>query len=170
MPLRWSKKLLITFKIMWKGDGYERAEYLKSLKIFKEFGEKNYWYTRNLPSEPECVCLHDNIKIATGVYFCTHDIFHMVLNDDQELLKRLEDKGGEKYVRHVGDIEIFDNVFIGANSTIMYNVKIGPNAIVAANSVVVKDVPEGIVVGGNPARVIGLFDDVVKKRIEESLL
>ena len=36
----------------------------------------------------------------------------------------------------------------------MYGVKIGPNAIVAANSVVTKDVPEGAVVGGNPAKVI----------------
>jgi len=37
----------------------------------------------------------------------------------------------------------------------LYNVKIGPNAIVAAGSVVTKDVPEGCVVGGNPAKVIG---------------
>lgn len=42
--------------------------------------------------------------------------------------------------------------------------KIGPNAIVAAGSVVVKDVPEGTVVGGNPARVIGSFWDVKEKR------
>ena len=39
-----------------------------------------------------------------------------------------------------------------------------PNAIVAAGSVVVKDVPEGTVVGGNPARVIGSFWDVKEKR------
>lgn len=42
--------------------------------------------------------------------------------------------------------------------------KIGPNAIVAAGSVVVKDVPEGAVVGGNPAKVIGSFWDVKEKR------
>lgn len=46
----------------------------------------------------------------------------------------------------------------------MYNVKIGSNVIVAANSVVVHDVPDGVVVGGNPAKIIGDFEDIIKKR------
>lgn len=50
----------------------------------------------------------------------------------------------------------------------MYGVKIGPNAIVAANSVVTKNVPEGAVVGGNPARIIGSYDVIMKKRAEFS--
>ena len=53
---------------------------------------------------------------------------------------------------------------IGADSTIMYDVKICPNAIIAAGSVVTKDVPEGTIVGGNPAKVIGKFEDFVIKR------
>lgn len=51
----------------------------------------------------------------------------------------------------------------------MYGVKIGPNAIIAANSVVTKDVPEGVVVGGNPAKIIGKYEDVEKKRYNYSL-
>jgi acetyltransferase-like isoleucine patch superfamily enzyme len=43
---------------------------------------------------------------------------------------------------------------IGANSTILPGVKIGRNALIGAGSVVTKDVPEGAVVVGNPARVI----------------
>lgn len=41
---------------------------------------------------------------------------------------------------------------------------IGPNAIVAAGAVVCSDVPEGKVVGGVPAKVIGEFDGIRKKR------
>lgn len=71
-------------------------------------------------------------------------------------------RGGYPY--KTGSIEIFDNCFIGARSIIMYDVKIGPNAIVAAGSVVTKDVPEGMVVGGNPAKVISTVENVARKR------
>ena len=40
---------------------------------------------------------------------------------------------------------------------------IGPNAIIAAGSVVTKDVKPGTVVGGNPARVIGDFQKLKEK-------
>ena len=50
----------------------------------------------------------------------------------------------------------------------MPNVKIGPNVIVAAGAVVTKDVPPGTIVAGVPAKIIGNFDDIVARRIEES--
>jgi len=43
---------------------------------------------------------------------------------------------------------------IGANSTLLPGVRVGAEALVGAGSVVVKDVPAGAVVVGNPARVI----------------
>ena len=49
---------------------------------------------------------------------------------------------------------IGDNVSIGANVTIIGDIKIGNNVIIGAGSVVVKDVPDNCVVAGNPARVI----------------
>lgn len=52
----------------------------------------------------------------------------------------------------LGDVVIGDNVMIGANSTILPGVTIGDGAVVAAGSVVHKDVAPGAFVGGNPLR------------------
>lgn len=54
----------------------------------------------------------------------------------------------------LGDVRIGSNVLIGANSTILPGVTIGDGAVVAAGSVVHKDVAPGTFVGGNPLRVI----------------
>ncbi|WP_158736738.1 DapH/DapD/GlmU-related protein [Alteribacillus sp. YIM 98480] len=54
----------------------------------------------------------------------------------------------------IGNVEIGDDVLIGANATILPGVTIGNGAVVAAGSVVHKDVAPGSFVGGNPLRVI----------------
>lgn len=54
-----------------------------------------------------------------------------------------------------GGAVIGNGVRICAGAKVIGNVKIGDNAIIGANAVVVDDVPEGAVVGGVPARVIG---------------
>ena len=46
------------------------------------------------------------------------------------------------------------NAWLGANVTVLAGITIGENAIVAAGSVVTKDVPDNMVVAGSPARVI----------------
>ena len=51
-------------------------------------------------------------------------------------------------------VKICDNVWIGCNSTILKGVTIGEGAVVAAGSVVTKDVPPKTLVGGNPAKII----------------
>lgn len=51
-------------------------------------------------------------------------------------------------------IVIERNVWIAAGVTIIGGVTVGENSVVAAGSVVTKDVPPNILVGGNPARVI----------------
>lgn len=52
------------------------------------------------------------------------------------------------------DIVIRDNVWIGYGAQIMSGVTVGSDSIVGAGAVVTKDVPEGTVVAGVPARVI----------------
>lgn len=51
-------------------------------------------------------------------------------------------------------IQLGDNVWIGGSSVILAGVRIGDNSIVAAGSVVTKDVPANVIVAGNPARLL----------------
>ncbi len=53
-----------------------------------------------------------------------------------------------------GKITVKDKAWIGFNCIVMKGVTIGEGAIVAAGSVVTKDVPDWTIVGGNPAKVI----------------
>ena len=53
-----------------------------------------------------------------------------------------------------GDCEIGSDAWIGVDAIILRNIKIGTGAVVAANAVVTKDVPDFAIVAGVPARVI----------------
>ncbi len=60
---------------------------------------------------------------------------------------------------HPKPIHVKDKVWIGANATILAGVTIGEGAIVAAGAVVTKDVPDKMVVGGVPAKIIKTIED-----------
>lgn len=51
-------------------------------------------------------------------------------------------------------VDIGENVWIGSNVRICKGVTIGDNAIIAANSVVTKDVPKDAIAAGNPAKIV----------------
>jgi acetyltransferase-like isoleucine patch superfamily enzyme len=63
-------------------------------------------------------------------------------------------KNTDRSVIKSAPIVIKDKVWIGFNSIIMKGVTIGEGAIIAAGSVVTKDVPDYAVVGGNPAKIL----------------
>lgn len=67
-----------------------------------------------------------------------------------------------------GDIIIGNDVWIATNVTIMSGVKIGDGAVIAACSVLTKDVPPYTIVGGNPAKQIRkrFSDEVINKLLE----
>lgn len=85
-----------------------------------------------------------------------HDVIHNMLNNHPDM--------GRGYNTLWGRIDIKDNVFIGTNSTILPDVTIGPNAVIAAGSLVNKDVPEGKIVAGVPAKVVGDLSSLAEKR------
>lgn len=61
---------------------------------------------------------------------------------------------------------IEDDVLIGANAVILEGVSVGKGSVVAAGSVVVEDVPEGVVVAGTPAKIIKKVDDKTKDKTQ----
>jgi acetyltransferase-like isoleucine patch superfamily enzyme len=81
-------------------------------------------------------------SIAAGVHLYTHDTVLWAVS-------------GGKAPRRKAAVEIGDCCHIGAQSILLPGVKVGRKSIVAANSLVNKDVPEGFVVAGTPARMIG---------------
>ena len=64
-------------------------------------------------------------------------------------------------------ITIEDDVWIGANSTICAGVTIGQGSVIAAGSVVNKDIPKGVIAGGVPCKVIRNItkDDIIENII-----
>jgi acetyltransferase-like isoleucine patch superfamily enzyme len=56
---------------------------------------------------------------------------------------------------------------IGANSTLLPGVRIGARALIGAGSVVTKSIAPGMIVAGNPARVINEIDNIAVYRPEE---
>lgn len=83
----------------------------------------------------------DNCFIAPGVhiYTATHP------------LNATERISGVEYGKPV---EIGHNVWIGGRAVINPGVTIGDNVVIASGAVVTKDVPDNVLVGGNPARII----------------
>ena len=70
----------------------------------------------------------------------------------------------------VGKIVIKNNVFVGHGAIVLPNVTIGNNVVVAAGAVVNKDVPDGVIVGGIPAKIIGKTEELAKKLQEQTAL
>lgn len=59
-------------------------------------------------------------------------------------------------------IEIGDDVWIGARCQILKGVHIGARSIIAAGSVVTKDIPADVIAGGNPCKVIRILNNKVE--------
>jgi carbonic anhydrase/acetyltransferase-like protein (isoleucine patch superfamily) len=132
--------------------GEEYARFLRERKTFQAQGDFCYIMPTTVFTDPKYVEIGNNVQMATCTVF-GHDGSVGMLNRAYGVV-----------LDAVGPVRLKDNVFIGHNSIIMPNVTIGPNAIVAAGALVTRDVPEGKIVSGVPAKVIGSVDALVAFR------
>lgn len=106
--------------------------------------------------------------IAKGIEFVMNGANHR-MNSVTTYPFNIFGQGWEKFTPTIeqlplkGDTVVGNDVWIGQNVTVMPGVHIGDGAIIAANSVVTKDVPAYCVVGGNPSKII-------RKRFDDTLI
>jgi maltose O-acetyltransferase len=81
---------------------------------------------------------------------------HVDIASDVMIYNSEHDINSETFEAINGPVEIGDYVFIGPRVIILPGVKIGRGAVIAAGAVVTKDVNEGAIMGGVPAKEIGL--------------
>lgn len=101
--------------------------------------------------------LAPHIHVAPGEHYTNFISTHPVLfNPSWRKKLNIEEK--ESYIKNIKKTEvktiIGNDVWIGLNCIIMRGVKIGDGAVIAAGSVVTKDVPPYAIVGGTPAKII----------------
>ena len=107
-------------------------------------------------SEPWLIDIGDRVTIAPGVFFVTHDA-------SSRLFRQNHPEMNQVFGNRFGTIRILENSFIGVNAVLLPNIVIGPNSVVGAGSVVTKSVPPGLVVAGNPARVVCSLTEYVER-------
>lgn len=105
-----------------------------------EIGGGGFTAGNNILIAKERVSIGKNCQIAWGVTISDHD-FHKTYNNGVQNTE-------------TSPVKICDGVWIGMNATILKGVTIGENSIVAAGSVVIKDVPANTMVAGVPARIV----------------
>ncbi|WP_343065483.1 acyltransferase [Arenibacter arenosicollis] len=95
--------------------------------------------------------IHCNTKVTIGSHCMFGPGTKIVDNDSHRISIDINER---RKAPKSNPIIIEDNVWIGMNSLVLKGVCIGKNSIVAAHSVVTKNVPENVLVGGNPAKII----------------
>ena len=152
------KRYFLMAKIFLHKGGYKRAAYLKKKGYFGSQGEHCFFQPWNFGTNPKLIHFGNNVHIASGVTFVNHDVTSYMFS--------YQDKAEYKVRR--GTTVIGDNVFVGAESILLYDVKIGSNVIIGAGSVVSKDIPDNTVAAGVPCRPIGDYFEYKNKIINKS--
>jgi len=137
------------YRAVCRPSGRKWASMLKARGVLYEIGDNCSISPYCVIANPQCVRLGSNVRLAQCMIM-GHDGSVNMINQAYGL--KLDS---------VGPITIRDNVFVGQGAIILQGVVIGPNAIVGAGSVVVRNVKEGDVVSGVPAKPVGRLDMTV---------
>lgn len=130
------------------------------ISVYRKHGMKigngcfiNTW---NFLDECYLIELGNSVWITAGVRIFTH--------------------GGGNILRDIcpnfdcfGKVRIGDNVYIGNNAMIMPGITIGSNVVIGAGSIVTKNVPDGVVIAGNPAKIVGAIEKYREKYLQYNL-
>lgn len=135
----------------------KRTAYIKKYDIFYHMGDNCMAMFRKIPLYPKLISFGNNVWIASDVLFVPHDVIHRMLNNKLET---------DEFQENIGCIDIEDNVFVGSNTTILPNVTIGSDTIVAAGSLVNKSIRGGVY-AGVPAKYVCSIDAFIEKRKAE---
>jgi acetyltransferase-like isoleucine patch superfamily enzyme len=87
--------------------------------------------------------------VLTGRWITITDNSHGKIDEEEKYTPPVQ-----RQLYSKGSVTIEDNVWIGDKVSIMSGVRVGKGAVIAANAVVTKDVPEYSVVGGVPAKIL----------------
>ena len=137
----------------------KRIIYNSRRPTLQEYIEKGLKVGKNFSMQEGCsldiahcysIEIGDNVTLAPEVLILAHDA---------------STKNKLGYTK-IGAVRIGDNVFIGAKSIILPNVKIGNNVIIGTGAVVKGHIPDNCIVIGNPAKIVANIETWTNKHIE----
>lgn len=97
------------------------------------------------------VLMGDNNKIEIGKDCMIADNVDIWASDSHPIFS---DLGCNNIINPSGSICLSEHVWLGKKSTVLKNVKIGKNSIIGIGSLITRDIPEGCIAVGNPAKVV----------------
>lgn len=108
-------------------------------------------------SDPYLIKIGKRVHVTNGVKFVTHDGGTLIFRNEYPDLDVS------------APISVGNDVYIGTFSLIMPGVKIGNKCVIGAGSIVTRDIPDGSLAVGVPARVIKTIDEYLVTLKEKSL-
>lgn len=142
-------------KIYYTSSSKRFIKYLRNcgVKIGEDCVFRNVKTTRIDVTRPSLIEIGNNVDMNHNFQIMTHDwasgvfknVFYNILPSS-------------------GKVKIGNNIYFGTDVIVLKGVSIGDNCVIAAGSIITKDIPSNSVAAGAPARVLCTLEDYYKKR------